>query len=328
MPTATGMLPIEARTALSPLAERARARGAAVESREGQVTIRSSAGVVTAAAHPRGVQISVAATETQQMSALVDLINGFCATAFDAVPHWMGLQPPKMTMTRVVSIRQISPNFRRVRLAGDFSAFMDGQSAHFRFVLGPEGADWPRTGEAGVEWPGGIDAWHRPPYTIVALDPEGRWLDTDVFVHEGGRVTEWTATAQPGDAMLIAGPGGKAVRQAPWLGLVGDETALPVILRALKAAEPGTRGHAFVLVPDLADAQEVALPDGLSLTWIARGAGVDLLSLLHRLSLPDGPRSAFFAGERSEATAAREIAAAMGLGPDEFRAATYWTAGR
>ena len=326
MPTATGMLPVEAQTALSPFAERATAQGAAVERHEGQVTIRASAGLVTAAAHPRGLQISVSTTETRPMAELVDLINTFCVTTFAAVPHWMGLQPPKMTLTELVSVTQISPNFRRLRLKGDFSAFLGGGSVHFRFVMGPEGAGWPQSGESGVDWPGGIDAWHRPPYTIVALDPQGRWLDTDVFLHDGGRVTAWTATAQPGDAMMIAGPGGKAVRQAPWLGLVGDETALPVILRALKAAAPGTRGQAFVLVPDLADAQPIAVPDGLSLTWVARAPGVDLVSLLRKLEQPQGPRSVFFAGERAEAAAARAIVAVMGLGPDEIRAANYGSA--
>ena len=327
MPTATGMLPFGADHVLPPLAAQARSLDARVEERNGALTIQASAAQVTATAHPRGVQITITAAEPGLVGELIDLLNGFCTARFQAAPQWNGLEPPKMTMTELVSITPLSPNFRRVRLKGDFSAFLDGKGLHFRFVIGPEGADWPRMGENGVEWPGGVDAWHRPPYTISALDPRGRWLETDVFLHEGGRVTDWTETARPGEAMMIAGPGGKAVRQAPWLGLVGDETALPVILRTLQAAEPGTSGQAFILVPDLADAQPLACPEGVEVTWVERGAGQDLLALLRRLSLPEGPRSVFLAGERAEAMAAREIAASMGLGPDEFRAASYWTQG-
>lgn len=327
MPTATGILPVGAEVVLPPLAAQARALDAIVDQTSTALTIQASAARVTATAHSRGVQITVTAAEPGLVGELIDLLNGFCNARFQAAPDWTGLQPPKMTMTELVSVTRLSPNFRRVRLKGDFSAFLDGKNLHFRFVIGPEGADWPRMGENGVDWPGGVDAWHRPPYTISALDPAGHWLDTDVFVHEGGRVTDWIETAQPGAAMMIAGPGGKSVRQAPWLGLVGDETALPVILRTLQAAGPETRGQVFILVPDPADAQAVAAPEGVRVTWVLRDEGVDLLALLRRLDLPEGPRSVFLAGERAEATAAREIAAGMGLGPDEFRAASYWTAG-
>ena len=328
MPNATGILEAAAESVLPAFADRARSLGADVAEEGPQVTVTARLGTIAVLPHPRGLQLNLQAPEPRQLGELIELVNGFCTTGLGKLPHWMGLEPPKITMTEVVSVTQISPNFRRVRLKGDFSPFLDGKSLHFRFCIGPEGADWPKMGENGLEWPGGVDAWHRPPYTVSALDPEGKWLETDVFVHAGGRVTEWTESAQPGEAMMITGPGGKAVRQAEWMGLVGDETALPVILRALQAAAPGTRGQAFVLVPDTADAQPVTLPEGMRLDWVTRAPGLDLLSLLARLDPPEGvERSVFFAGEREDVARAREIASAKGLAPGEFRAASYWTAG-
>lgn len=104
---------------------------------------------------------------------------------------------PRLTLAIVESVTQISLNFRRVRLRGNFRAFAAG-GLHFRFAFGPDGAPHPVEGPEGIEWPGGIEAWHRPVYTIRALDPKGAWLDTDVFVHQGGRVTAWTEHVQAG----------------------------------------------------------------------------------------------------------------------------------
>lgn len=230
---------------------------------------------------------------------------------------------PRLTIARVEHVRQISPSFRRLRLVGDFRGFVGG-GVHFRFVLGPQGAPWPTATEDGFDWPGGADAWHRPPYTIRAMDPGGGWLDTDIFLHDGGRVTAWTETLQPGDAVALTGPGGGGLVQAGWMGLVGDETALPVILRTIEALPQTARGQAFIRVPHPDDAQPVALPPGFRLKWVTPDSGLSLPDLLHRLTPPAGDRHIFFAAERAEAEAARLWMTAQGIGKGESRAASYW----
>lgn len=234
-------------------------------------------------------------------------------------------RPPNLCIGAVVEVRDISPTFRRVRLEGDFSRFRTG-GLHFRILIGPDGADWPSTDETGgTVWPGGAAAWHRPPYTIRALDPAARWMEFDIFLHEGGRITEWSAGLRPGDAVAITGPGGDGLPEADWLGLVGDETALPVIIRMIEAAPAHTRGSARIVVPCPGDVQPVRCPPGLSLDWVFRSEGASPLSALEEMAVPSGgSRYVFFAAEREEAMAARGHAARAGLARGEFRYVAYW----
>lgn len=325
-------LALPAETGLDSLTKFAASMGIPAERQPDRVEISARFGRIRAEAAAGGVALSVRSETPQALAALRGAIEGFISAAGLAVPAWQGdvaqsVDRTRLTLTRAVSVRQISPSFRRVRLEGDFAAFLAGP-VHFRLVLGPEGAALPQPGADGaLVWPGGIEAWHRPPYTVRALDPAGRWMEFDIFLHEGGRVTEWTEDLRPGDPVALTGPGGKAVRQAAWMGMAGDETALPVILRAIEAAGPETRGHALILVADAADAQPVATPPGLRLDWVPRSAGRSLLDLFRSLTPPEGERMMFFAGERAESRQARDHALSLGLQPAEIHAASYWTAG-
>lgn len=228
----------------------------------------------------------------------------------------------RLTVATVDHVRQISPSFRRVRLRGDFSAFATG-GLHFRFMFGPPGAPLPTLGPEGFVWPGGAQAWHRPAYTVRALDPAGEWIDVDIFLHDGGRVTGWTETLRGGEEVGLTGPGGGGIGHGGWQGLIGDETALPVVLRMIEALPPDARGRALIRVPHADDAQEVALPPGFRLDWIT---GTPLLDLLDELSPPAGNRFVFFAGEKAEAEQARLWMTARGIEKGESRAAAYWAA--
>ncbi len=233
---------------------------------------------------------------------------------------------PRLTVARVMSCARISPSFRRVRLAGDFARFASG-GLHFRLLFGPKGAPLPAITGTGLDWPAGIDAWHRPPYTVRALDPAGAWLDVDIFLHEGGRVTEWTENVREGDVVALTGPGGSGLVSAPWVGFVGDETALPVILRMVEALPEEARGVAAICVADPRDAQPVRHPPGLRLDWVTPERGLTPLQVLQAIAVPEGDRFVFFAGERRQAAAARDWLARAGLERGEFRAAAYWTEG-
>lgn len=258
------------------------------------------------------------------------LIEGFAGSLGVSGVEWREVKAGKtrLTMAEAVWCRQISPSFKRVRLAGDFSAFLSG-GLHFRLLIAPDGAAWPEPDANGdLIWPGGIDAWHRPPYTIRAMGADADWLEMDIFLHDGGRVTEWAADLQPRDTVALTGPGGRGIRPAAWLGLVGDETALPVILRAVEAAGPDTQGAVSILIADPADIQPVAAPPGLQLDWVLRREGRSLPDLFRALPIPpDTDRFMFFAGERQEATEARDHVKALGLSNGEYHCASSWTAG-
>ncbi len=235
--------------------------------------------------------------------------------------------PANLTLAEIVLNQRISASFRRLRLAGDFSRF-GTQGLHFRLIFGPEGADLPSRDATGATvWPFGIDRWHRPPYTVRAIDPDCRWIDVDIFLHDGGRITDWAAQARPGNRVAITGPGGKAPQIADWIAYIGDETALPVIARMLEVLPPETCGLARIFIADTSDRQDIRHPPGVDLDWVLHGPHQTPLAAVKALSPPAESRFVFFAGERQMAVAAREHLLALGLGRGEFHAAAYWTEG-
>ncbi|MEM6376194.1 MAG: siderophore-interacting protein, partial [Pseudomonadota bacterium] len=230
-------------------------------------------------------------------------------------------------LAHVQSSYRSSPNFQRVRLEGDFSAFLPRNAGlHFRLLFGPDGCDWPTRDDRGVtHWPGGAAAWHKPVFTVRAIDPNGAWIDTDIALHAGGRTTEWCQGVQPGAEMAITGPNGGAIRQAGWLGLIGDETALPVICRMLEAAPPDTRGDVILFLRDAADAGAMKVPNAMNMRVEAMHEA-DPVDALQALSIPDEDCYVFFAAERAQVSRARTYLKEAGLASRAFTAASYWTA--
>lgn len=239
--------------------------------------------------------------------------------------------PANMSLAVVTAVRQLTPSFVRVVIEGpDLARFSTG-GLHFRLLFGPDGADWPTTDEVGVtQWPGGAEAWHRPVYTAreIRTCPDGSaQIDFDVFLHEGGRVTDWTRKVAPGDKIALTGPGGgQGPNRAAHHLLIGDETAVPVIARILAELPDDVQGQAVLFVPDPGDRQELAKPAGLQLDWVMRGTGFSPLGSLKKHTLPPDDRFVFFAGERFDVFSARDHLLSLGLRKSEFHASTYWTA--
>ena len=241
-----------------------------------------------------------------------------------------GAMPPNLSVVTVASITQISANFRRIRVSGpDIARFASG-GLHFRLLLAPPGRApvWPRIDGTGrTIWPEDEDALHRPVYTVRDFDPAGQWLDIDVFLHKGGRVTDWSSTAQPGQQIGMMGPSGSDAPVADWIALFGDETALPALARILASLPLTTVGHACVMVPDLADVQPLIGPPLVALHWLTRGGPDTLLAKLQGLDIPPARRFVWFSAEKSEADLARLwLRNDRGLGKSESNISAYWTA--
>ena len=327
----TALVQMPAQSGLALLCERADALGAHVTREADGAVIEANSGTITARASGEGVQLTLSADSDAALQMLRSAIDGFAHQGGLALPDWRSPPAPERSKSRLiaaqlVSKRLISPSYCRIRLAGDFTVFARG-GLHFRLLIGPEGSPLPEAKDGEIHWPGGIDAWHRPPYTVRDVSPDGDWLDCDIYLHLGGRVTEWCADVQPGARVMLTGPGGRGVKQAAWMGMVGDETALPVILRAIAAASPDARGEVRILIRNSHDAQEISTPPGLDLRWIPRSEGLSAGDLLRALALPAATRFVFFAAEREEAEAARAWAKTVGLNSGEFLGAAYWTRG-
>jgi NADPH-dependent ferric siderophore reductase len=247
----------------------------------------------------------------------------------DAVPvNDAGGYPVNQFNCTVHCCTQISLNFKRLRLIGDFAAFArPGSGLHFCLLLSPEPGVVPIVGRNGkTVWSGGgVENWHRPPYTVRKLSPQLDWIDIDIFQHQGGRVTEWCNTVRPGDRIAIHGPSGSKRPTARWLGLIGDETALPVIMNILDNDPPDTVGQVYVALKDPDDMQITPNESRVRVERIKRSDPQNMLAAIDRMKPPDTNRHVFFGGDLILARVAKDRFAARGWSRRETYAAGYWS---
>lgn len=188
--------------------------------------------------------------------ALADLRREITETVSRALgqiiaPDWSmaGMRPANFSLARVGQRVRIGADFIRLRLHGEAMArFAPDDSMHFRMIL-PQGEgppQWPQIGPKGqTVWPGGAHALHRPVYTVRTCDAAQGWLETDIFLHAGGRVPEWAQRVAEGAEIGISGPNGGGIAQNGALLLAGDETAYPAIARIIEA-RPDASGEIWL----------------------------------------------------------------------------------
>ena len=155
--------------------------------------------------------------------------------------------PRKVTGLQVRRTERLSPHMIRVVAGGDdLAAFPDtAHTDRYVKILFPRpGVAYPkpfdmdavRAAHPREQWP------VVRTYTIRSLDLAAGELTID-FVHHGdvGLAGPWAAAAQPGDPLLLLGPGGAYAPDptADWHLLVGDESALPAIGAALERVPAG-----------------------------------------------------------------------------------------
>lgn len=183
--------------------------------------------------------------------------------------------PVNFRLAQVVDVSRPFANFCRVTLQIENLAYFTDGGMHFRLLLPPAGRTpvWPHVDETGrTRFPTGDDALHNPVYTFVAMDVAANQFTFDVFIHAGGRITEWVLAAQVDDTIGMMGPGGGKMPDAQQIVLAGDETALPAIRRILETLEPTATGRALIEVQSRDDIQALAHPSGVDVTWVMRGS--------------------------------------------------------
>ncbi|MGV3208273.1 siderophore-interacting protein [Corynebacterium sp. 11266D000AW] len=234
-------------------------------------------------------------------------------------------------LARVRASQRISPNFQRVTLSGLADMGPAGPIRDLRIKLiipGPE----PLTGFAGAaDWFAtwrGLDPRVRGDMRTYSIRARrGDEVDIDFALHAGanpGPASAWAESCQPGDTLWLIGPTahdstGAGIEFQPGHSeralLFGDETALPAIARILDEWPEGLAGHAFIEVPDAADAEaqarDIALPDRVELTWQVRdnAARGSLLTDALREAVTAGSADAA-AGEAEKTTSAAKPAPA------------------
>lgn len=241
----------------------------------------------------------------------------------------------------VVSVEQLTPHMKRVRLSGDdLGRFARFGGMHVRMLFPPASLaepEWPTLGANGLAvWP----PEERKPvarvYTIRRFDIAQGWMDIDILMHPGESVgSAWVATASPGLKVGIMGPVGRPVPQdAAWYVFGADETGLPALARMLETLPTSTRGVAYVEVADEGERQAIDNRTGIDVHWIYRdgtppGTDARLAEAVLAVEWPEDVATfGWFAGEAEPASLVRDTwRVERGLGRNQTLTANYWRRG-
>ncbi|MTH77719.1 siderophore-interacting protein [Paracoccus aestuariivivens] len=240
----------------------------------------------------------------------------------------IGKLPANFSFAQVGEVRQIGAAFLRMRLHGaDLARLATTDSIHFRFVLPPDGdpaPEWPRIGPNGqVQWPAGAKALHRPVYTVCDIDADAGWLDTDIYLHDGGRITEWAKSNPVGAKVGLMGPSGGGIPEAKRLILAGDETAYPAMARIIAQA-CDAQGEAYLL----GRSADYPIPERQGMTVSHLAGGMDELTAILRENIHDTATYIWMASEKGSIAAVRQLLF-NGIGHDKHltHLAAYWSKG-
>ena len=241
-----------------------------------------------------------------------------------------GEPPLNLHFADLQSVSAIGTSFLRLRVRlADLSTFTD-DSIHFRLLLPPEGIDpveWPVLAENGTTvWPQGKNALHRPVYTVRWLDKAAGLLDFDVFLHDGGRITNWAQNVQPGATVALIGPVGGGIPSTQRLLAFGDETALPAIARILEMLPDSTIGHVTIATRDGAFcAYPLTTPTGVSVSWIETPPSGALAELAKAAQDELPNHFLWFAAEKSEVLRVREHYKSRGKDNANAYISAFWS---
>lgn len=217
---------------------------------------------------------------------------------------------------QVLDVQDVTPGMRRVTLGGPGLHAHDapnglpvrefrsaGFDDEFKLVLKHPDAERPLVpaqGEGRLIWALQDPHLVMRTYTVRTWDAAAGRLDVDLVRHPGGAAAQWAEQVAVGDVVNIAGPkmSGGQPQDTDWILAAGDETALPAIGRWLEEWPAGMPGQVFVLLDDPAHRQDLAVPDGVEVTWVDARTGPDaLLDALRDAAWWDGRPFAWVAGE-------------------------------
>ncbi|MEM8916068.1 MAG: siderophore-interacting protein [Pseudomonadota bacterium] len=305
-----------------------------VETAHGLIGLRPGKGAETAgmvaARDPRWLFVMKNAVIQQMRQVMPDVAEAMRWSDGDANS---GL-PPSFQFVRVREVEPLGPVFLRVTLEGETMTSHGDDAIHFRLVQPPKGVEpeWPTVAPNGsTAWSDGPGAPHKPVYTARSVDHGANSLVTDIFLHEGGRTTQWAQEVMRGEnerrVVGLIGPSGGGLLKADRVLLASDETGFPAAARLLENLPSNATGDVLLEAEDGADcAYPIDTPAGISLRWLSRSRGEALgqaaLDALHH----HRESHVWFAGERQDATMLREAAKSAGWETAKLRISGFWRA--
>jgi NADPH-dependent ferric siderophore reductase len=212
---------------------------------------------------------------------------------------------PDSLIVTVAATEQISPNLRRVTLAGPSLRAWEstGKADEFVHVHIP---DAPRA-----------DGWEEDHdiarhYTVRRWNPAGPSIDIDVVTHGHGRGATWARTAREGDTVAVsdvhgyyAPPEGSTHRL-----LVADATGLPAVARILEEASPHETFEVLIELISMDDAIALLSPAAVEVEWRVSGNGRGpsaLVSCMDSMPTPADDTYVWLACESAQSRKARAL---------------------
>ncbi|WP_062078028.1 siderophore-interacting protein [Demequina globuliformis] len=182
----------------------------------------------------------------------------------------------------VVDSIELTPNLRRVTLAGDsLSAWEStGQPDEFVHIHIPDA-------DSAEGWEDDHDIARH--YTIRRWDKAAQTIVVDIVTHGHGRGSTWARTCQPGDVVAISAPHGYygAPEHSTKRLLLADATGLPAVARILEEASPEETFQVIVELLDEADKIALPSPADVDVQWLIAGNGRALSELVPTMATLD-----------------------------------------
>ena len=193
--------------------------------------------------------------------------------------------------------RRLSPHFVRVAFGGEGLNRLVTPPAIYdqriKILLPNDGHRLPDV--SGENW---HQDWLATPedtrgvlrtYSIRAAFTEDPHLWVDFVAHDEGVAGPWSASDPVGDEVIIVGPTGGDPREGiefdpqprhQRLVIVGDESAVPAMLRIVEDLPPTAQGVVLCEVPSADDELSVQAPAGVNVQWLPRADGQQVGELL------------------------------------------------
>lgn len=171
-------------------------------------------------------------------------------------------------------------------------------------------------------------------YTVRRVDHQAQTIDIDFVVHgDQGLAGPWAQQAQPGQSLVLMGPGGKFSPDptADWHLFAGDPSSFPAISSALEALPETAKALVFLTVDEESERQELVSAAEVELVWAVGGTAADsdrLVRAMESRPWPEGRAQAFVHGEREAVKKARRLLKERGVAKEDLSVSAYWAHGR
>lgn len=191
----------------------------------------------------------------------------------------------------VKSVEDLTSQYRRIVLTGEGLADFQSKSPadHIKFQIEVDGEPVRRD------------------YTPRSFG--NREITVDFALHAEGPVTNWARSAVVGSEATILGPRGSKVVHPVFDGfaVIGDETMLPSVARALEELPAGIKTLAVIEVDSADDEIEISTETDATIVWAHRNGRVPGEAMVEALAAAEWPAGEVFCWAGGEAGAMRGV---------------------